>query len=397
MTRATIAGLFGLCLLAAPGIALADEPGGHVLLESRLRYESVDQDGFSRTADALTLRTRLGYETGSFHGWKALVEAENVVAVSERYNSGVNGRTAYPSIPDPEGSEINRAQISWSNPHVEVTVGRQRIILSNARFVGNSGFRQNEQTFDAARLVVRAGPDVTATYVYVDNVRRIFGDDHPQGVFRSDSHLAQVEARTGFGRVSAYAYVLDFRNAPALSSATFGARLTGDRALGGGIALTYDVEYARQSDYAGNPARYTVDYLATALGLRRGASSVSIGVERLDGNGAVAFQMPLATLHAFQGWADVFLTTPGAGVRDLNLRASTILPFPPGARAVRLTAAAHDFASADGDVAYGREIDFLVSAPIVRRVTAEMAAAFFDGRGAFADRTKVWVTLDYRF
>ena len=34
-------------------------------------------------------------------------------------------------------------------------MGRQRIILNNARFIGNAGFRQNEQTFDAVRLEAR--------------------------------------------------------------------------------------------------------------------------------------------------------------------------------------------------------------------------------------------------
>ena len=37
-------------------------------------------------------------------------------------------------------------------PDTPLKVGRQRIILDNARFVGNVGFRQLEQTFDAARI-----------------------------------------------------------------------------------------------------------------------------------------------------------------------------------------------------------------------------------------------------
>ncbi|MGL1204265.1 alginate export family protein, partial [Vibrio parahaemolyticus] len=45
-----------------------------------------------------------------------------------------------------------------------ITVGRQRITLDDQRWVGNAGWRQNEQRFDAARIETRLGPiafDVT--------------------------------------------------------------------------------------------------------------------------------------------------------------------------------------------------------------------------------------------
>ena len=38
-------------------------------------------------------------------------------------------------------------------------------------------------------------------------------------------------------------------------------------------------------------------------------------------------QTPLATLHAFNGWADMFLTTPANGLQDLYFRASYTLPM----------------------------------------------------------------------
>ena len=383
---------------AAPNLAHADEPaGGHLIFEARLRAEFVDQAGFASNAQAVTLRTRLGYETPAFHGFKALVEGENIVALSDSYNSTTNGHVTYPSVPDPELTEINRAQVSWSSARFDAIAGRQRIVLGNARFVGNSGFRQNEQTFDAVRLIARPTSIFTATYIYVAKVRRIFGDDHPQGVFDSDSHIVQAEARTPIGQVSAYAYLLDFSNAPSLSTATFGARLTGARPLGGGLSVTYEAEYARQGDYGSNPSSYDVDYVAASLGLRRGPSSASVGLERLSGDGVHAFQTPLASLHPFQGWADVFLTTPAGGVRDLNLRASTTVNVGHPAHALRILAAAHDFTSDDGDVRYGREANLSLQIPIIRRLSAELTGAWFDGQGAFADRNKVWVTLECRY
>src|SRR3546814_11261136 len=44
-----------------------------------------------------------------------------------------------------------------------------------------------------------------------------------------------------------------------------------------------------------------------------------------DGTGNRAFQTPLATKHAFQGWADVFLTTPADGIEDAYVGATVPL------------------------------------------------------------------------
>src|SRR5690606_27715787 len=141
--------------LLAAGPASANDIPGDLIFDARLRYESVDQDGLPENANALTLRTRLGYETPDWHGLKLLVEGENVTALVEDYNSSTNGKLRYPVVPDPETTELNRLQISFTGDKGEAVVGRQRIILVNARFVGNVGFRQNEQTFDAVKGVWR--------------------------------------------------------------------------------------------------------------------------------------------------------------------------------------------------------------------------------------------------
>lgn len=387
---------------ALPTLAQAAEPAsGQILLDTRLRYETVSQDGLAKDAQALTLRTRLGYETAAVHGFKLLVEAQNVTALDERYNSQVNGKTTYPVVADPETTQLNRLQLSWSGPISAggsggATVGRQRLILDNARFVGNVGFRQTEQTFDAITLVYRPSPRLTLTYAYLDKVHRILGDDHAQGSWRSDSHIAQLAARTAIGQVSASAYLLDFASAPAQSSATYDIRLTGSRALNPGLSVTYEAQYARQSDYGSSPTNFTLDYLALAAGLKSKVSAVTLGVERLDGDGRRGFQTPLATLHAFQGWADVFLTTPANGVRDLALTASTNVTHSK-AHPVKLQAALHRFDTADGDAKLGDELNLAISAPLTPKLSVELAAAAFNGdQPAFRDRTKLWLTLAYK-
>lgn len=392
----SLPGLMGLAALAAPVLATAAEAPKGLILESRLRYETVSQDGFSNDAQAVTLRTRLGYETPAFHGFKALVEGENVTALSDRYNSSTNGKIAYPLVTDPETTELNRAQISWTGAHGEAVIGRQRLILANARFVGNVGFRQNEQTFDAAKLVYRPTAKVSVTYAYVDKVHRIFGEDHPQGNWRSDSHLVQADAKTGFGQVSAYGYLLSFANAPTQSSATWGVRLTGTTTLKPGLSALYEAEYARQTDYRNSPTSFDLDYIALSAGLKTKANTVALGFEQLDGDGRRGFSTPLATLHAYQGWADVFLTTPANGVRDLSLTGSSVLKGPHG-KPVKIQAALHQFDEAGGGAGLGRELDASISMPLTPKIGAELKAAAFQGdRPAFPDRTKIWLTLEFK-
>ncbi|TXT27546.1 MAG: hypothetical protein FD131_3755 [Rhodocyclaceae bacterium] len=97
-----------------------------------VRYESVDQANALKDANAATLRLRLGYETGQFHGFGALVEAETVTALGgENYNSTVNGKTAYATVVDPEATEINQAYLSYAGlADTTLKYGRQRIMTS---------------------------------------------------------------------------------------------------------------------------------------------------------------------------------------------------------------------------------------------------------------------------
>ena len=53
--------------------------------------------------------------------------------------------------------------------------GRQRITLDDHRFIGNVGWRQNEQTFDSVRVTTNLIPDLKLDYSYIWEVQRIFG------------------------------------------------------------------------------------------------------------------------------------------------------------------------------------------------------------------------------
>jgi hypothetical protein len=226
----------------------------------------------------------------------------------------------------------------------------------------------------------------------------VFGRDRPQGVWNSDSHLIHAEAKTPVGQLAGYGYLLDFSTAPIQSSATWGARLTGAQPVGDAWQVTYGLEYANQTDYGSAPISFDLDYVLVEAGMKKGPFAGALTVERLDGDGVRGFQTPLATLHIYQGWADVFLNTPAAGVRDLQASASWTIANPGLVQGLKFTAAYHDFDDADGSVSYGSEFDVAASATLSPHWSAEIKAAVFDGdRPAFRDRTKLWLTLDHRF
>ena len=380
--------------VALPSAALAEGAlSDGIILNMRLRYETVDQDGLAEDASAFTLRTRFGYQTPRRHGLSLLVEGENILHLVDDFADTVTPRPGYPVVADPEATEINRVQISWQGENgTGVTAGRQWLALDDQRFVGPVGFRQNSQSFDALRLTSGTLWPVAFDYAYIDRVHRIFGDDHPLGEFDSASHIGEARIDTPLGQLAGFALLLDFDNAPALSSQTLGLRLTGRHE-----AVAYRFEYARQSDYAGNTGDFDLDYMRAEASYEADRFSIGGGVEILGGDGVAGFQTPLATLHKFQGAADVFLTTPAEGMRDLHLRGSWSFPdAAPGP--VSLGFALHDFASDDGDIDYGSELDLIAGLSLGERWSAEAKAAFFDGDASGpADRNKIWLSLVFDY
>lgn len=389
-------GAFGACWAAPLSAAAQTQAAGDWIIDTRLRYESVSQDGLN-DADALTLRTRLGYETRAFNGFTLLAELEGVAQLTDDFNDTVNGNAAFATVPDPEAFELNRLQVTWAGAQGRrIVAGRQRIILNNARFIGNVGFRQNEQTFDALRIEARPFEHAAFTYVYIDNVRRIFGDDSAQGEWDSDSHVFQADVDLPVGRLSAYGLLLDFQNASAQSSQTYGLRWSNEWQAGS-FHPRLTLEAATQSDYRGNSAGFDLGYQHAEIAVRQDRWTVTAGGERLEGDGVHGFSTPLATLHAFQGWADVFLATPPDGVRDLYAGVSYSTRPWPAQQPVILTVVAHDFADDGGSADFGSELNASVRISLNERVSLEGKAAVFEGEDPrFADRTKFWVAVEYR-
>jgi hypothetical protein len=394
------------CVLAET--AAPEEPDrGAILLNMRARYEYGDQAGVD-SAEAFTVRTRLGYESPDFSGFKLLAELESTVAVT-----GMSGYNGYPGSPqgtpgktviaDPRNLELNRAQVAWADEGIGVVAGRQRIILNNARFIGNVGWRQNEATFDAGKIRLAISPETSFTYAYLDRVNRIFGekaDARNQRYWELDGHLLHFESSAlKVGKVGAYAYLLEVESSGAegASSNTFGLFLDSRRECGEKCTLTGYAEYARQSANSGNTSDFDLDYLHLTVGAKLGKGNLGAGYEILEGNGVRGFSTPLATGHKFNGWADEFLGTPAAGLKDLYFWAGAALP---GGFSVK--GMGHFFDAEIGGIDYGDEVDFLISRKFDKKWSATLKFARYSASGKAAgalgrDRTRVSFQVDFAY
>jgi hypothetical protein len=382
----------------APADSLASAfASGTFSFNARLRWEYADQANL-RESNAATLRTLFGFTTAPLQGVQGMIQGENVAVLTnpDDYNaSGTNaggaGRTV---IADPPATDLNQAWLSYTFADTTLKAGRQRIVLDNARFVGDVGWRQNMQTYDAASLTSTPVPHVSAFYAYVSRVSRVFGNKAPQPDFTSDSHLINV-AYSGlpYGTLTAYAYLLDFRNSAPNSSHTFGASFTGSTPLTRAVKLTYRAEAATQEDAANNPQSYRASYYVAELGAVRAPFDVAAGYEVLGSDGGrKGFATPLATLHAFNGWADVFLTTPAAGLRDSYASVGVALPhgFP-------VKVSYHEYRSDFGSHDYGNEWDALVTHKVGKNWTVLAKYAHYDGKPPFFDLDRVWLQTEFAF
>jgi hypothetical protein len=431
-------------LMAVPPGALALDDvgealtGGKVSGNFRLRYEDVDIDSSTiGNASALTLRSRLGYETAPLHGFSALLEFEDTRALDGDYapddrNGSLPATNPYDRAPivDPEQTEVNRAYLRYRGiSKLDLALGRQRINLDNQRFLGAVGWRQNEQTFDAFTGVYQGIADWNFYYAYIQRVQGIASEKpiYNFDLDSSDNLFNIVYSGFQWAKLTAYGYFLDNQESDAVlrnvapnvndlnpslrydSNDTYGARLDGGQALPitAPVRLLYTAEYARQKLV--NPAG--VEYRTRYSLLEGGASYASgIGVwsariaqEVLGSDdGLQGFQTPYATKHAFNGWADMFLNTPTAGLDDRYVTlAGDLQPF-----GIKLQLMYHRYSAEEGSADFGDEWNAQVVKQFGPKYSIGMKYASYEadadvatliGTTANIDTRKFWVWAEASF
>jgi hypothetical protein len=401
-----ILGGAALFLPAAARATEADQTGAtealqiKPIVDARLRWESVDQGALD--ADAVTLRLRAGAEAklGSF---SLLAEGEGTVAPVNDYNAfpfpidDRQRRPQYAVVADPQNVELNRLQVQYKSKAVTVTVGRQRINLDDQRWVGAVGWRQNEQTFEAARGEAKLGP-VSLDLTYAIAQRTIFGEDAgPRTSFRGDFVLAGLGSKLGPVEGKLFSYLLDYDEDFFLanSSQTYGGFVGGTFPVKT-AKLSFRASYARQSDHGRNPFNYAADYWSFEGGATIVGFTLAGGWEQLGSDNGHSLQTPMATLHKFNGWADLFLTTPPAGLEDAYVSLAKSFDGVKSLPGLNANLVFHQFDSAAGDAEYGTEWDASAGFKF-GKVGLLVKYADYNAKGFGLDTRKLWLQAEWSF
>ena len=408
-TRLGMAGMLASIFFGAPALAATPETSAdpdqlriRPILEARVRYENVDHGALD--AEGVTIRVRGGAEATLGH-FSLLAEGEAAFAPVNDYNAfpfslpgEEQSRPQHAVIADPENLELNRFQLQFRKGKSTLTAGRQRINLDDQRWVGSVGWRQNEQTFDAVRGETMLGP-VGLDLTYAISQRTIFGTDAgPRTDVEGDFVFAGASSKIGPIQGKLFAYLLDFDEPFALAnnSQTYGGFLSGAIPLGAGTKLSLRASYGRQSDYGDNPFDYAADYWSFEGSTALAGFNVTAGWEKLGSDNGRGLQTPLATLHKFNGWADLFLTTPPTGLEDAYVsiaRKFDGVKFLPGLNA---NVVFHQFDSAVGNAEYGTEWDASVGFKI-RKVGVLLKYADYDAKDFGIDTRKLWLQAEWAF
>lgn len=375
---------------------------GRINIDLRYRYERVEQDGL-KTANGDPIRLRLGYLTPKLAGFQGFAEFEgNTPVFSDDYNDKSNGKDEYGVIADPSEAELNQGWLSYDL--IDKTVlqaGRQRILLNNQRFIGNVGWRQLEQTYDAVNLFSSSFGDFSAYGVYIWNVR----NPSSQDVNMHSPLLNLNYTFQGIGTLSAYGYWLDYDDPDnsgsspfAFSTQTYGLRFDGSHQLTDNFNLLYTAETARQEDYQENPDDYAAYYLHLILGglAPNSESAVTniggkLGYEVLGSDNNVSLKTPLGTNHAFNGWADLFLTAPPEGLRDFYVALNLTW------LGIKADLIYHDFRADSGGATYGSEIDLSLTKKFSDNYILQAKYADYDADEFKTDVQKFWLQFTVKF
>lgn len=391
------------------------EPWIKPLIDIRVRYEYADIDAKDQS-NALTFRERLGFKTKKWNGFSALVEGEfTQVAVSD-YNANA-GPDAFPydpnnsAIADPRNAELNQAILGYDGFDTTLKLGRQKIVYDNAAFIGNVGWRQNEQTYDAISLTNKSIDGLTFNYAYIDQVNRIFGAeaDSPltttplfDNVQDISSSINAINASyTGIKGVTlgAYAYLMQFEDKENWENNTFGMSAKGDVF---GVTLYGELAWQDQAGFNTDQDAFYSHFVASKTLWKQ---TFALSVETLG----AGFKTPLATIHAFNGYSDVFVggRTEGNhnGLTDISF--SHTIPLFWG---LKWTNVFHAFGDNDISTNYGWEYDSVLVKKFNDNFSALAKFAIFESEGdpyitkqfnkkqvGLPDTTRFSVQLDYTF
>ena len=404
--------------------------GGKTNFATQARYESVESPNHTRgQAKAMTLGTRLGYETGAYHDFAANVQVQGVWSNKQFDDNQANGNnnTGLNKVNDPGGVGVNSAHLIYRGiADTTLRQGRQIIRYDDDRWVGNVDWRQNWQSFDASSITNKSLADTTIQAAYVTNVNRPSGDGatvNASGISSGNTHMKSTlvninNKSLSFADIVAYSYRLDYTN-PANAAASTGAANTfGSTDTSGlklakngidvaGYKLGWTAEMAQQKNFKLNTASYNAKYTNINANVGGSLGNIKIGQEVLGSDNSRSVQTPLSTLFAFNGWADMFLVTPTTGLKDSYVKLRS------DAMGIVYGADYHQFKSDSSSTNLGREVDLIAEKSLDKNFAVGARAARYKadassssststananaGGVVLTDTNKMWVYGSFKF
>ena len=232
---------------------------------------------------------------------------------------------------------------------------------------------------------------VEIDYSFIYNANRIFGADSKKGDLNGDFHALNVKYSPSKAHQFAFfSYLLDFDNT-VTDTDTYGVDYKFASTLSKDSKLAVNLSYAMQSN--GNDAATSFDsnyYLIEVNGSTSGVSA-TIGYEVLGSDKGIGFSTPFATLHKFNGWADMFLNTPSHGLEDVYVTLGTKVS------GIKITATYHDFTANKGNADYGSEIDLVAAYKVNKRIGLLAKYASYNAQDFGVDTDKLWLMTTFKF
>jgi len=386
-------------------------------VELRLSYEASDlKNNGKTTANSVTMRTRLSYRTGDlnlgFAKTSGFVQFHNLSTFMDQYNDITNtGRpetSEYDVVADPRGTRVHQAYMDFKILSTTIRAGRQEIIMDDHRLIGNIGWRQNGQSFDAVTITNKSISDLELFAGYIAKINTILLTDKDLG----DSGLIMAHAKyTGIKgmTVSVYDYLLDSDADAAGHHKDFGivgGRVKGKIPLSKDFNVEYEGDYSKQHSY--KDGRNYDGYMVNGFfGLNFGGIGIGSGYSKISGQRGErrAFDTLFSTAHKFNGWSDQFLKTNGGnlvgGLEDIYFQ----LKAQCKPARTKFLAVYHIFDVANKGAyggRYGDEINVQTVTKVYDNITLLLKyASYFasNGKGnpAGKDENVFWTRVGYKF
>lgn len=348
---------------------LQDSLPGTLNLDNRLRYEIFDLENGSPYRAGFSNRIRYGYTQAFGEAFSAMVEGETLFAIGGKED-------IHPADAAGTGTELNQLWLGYADElYGKAKLGRQVYTLDDHRFIGHVGWRQNIQTFDAVTGAYTGLPGLALNGFYIGQVNTVTGA-------HQDLEAYGFNGAYAFGpqfKAIAFFYEMEGNDIPAQSNRTFGLRGTGSQDISG-TQVAWALGFASQSDNGQSHAAFDANYWMGDLALTWGGITWGGGFEILE----PGFRTPLATLHKFNGFADVFLGASGTGIPhgliDLYLSAGFKVPLGQD-RKLPIKFIYHHFDPESGPGDYGQELDAVLSHAFNKYLTGILKYGSYSSRG----------------